>query len=90
MSNISRRINAIEKQLNVGKERVDPRVITLFSANSEAEKALPENVEEWLTYKEQLQKCPNTRLVILYAWEELQARGKIQKATESNKKAKNE
>ncbi len=86
MRKISRRIKSIEKQLNVGKERVDLRVITLFSPDSKAEKALPENVEEWLTYKEQLQKCPNTRLVILYAWEELQAREQ-QKATESNKKA---
>lgn len=80
MSNIRRRINAIEKQLNVGKERVFPHVITLFSANSEAEKTLPKNVEEWLTYKEQLQECPNTRIVILYAWEELPAREE-QKAT---------
>lgn len=80
MRNISRRINAIEKQLNVGKERVVPHVIILFSPDSKAEKTLPKNVKEWLTYKEQLQKCPNTQLVTLYAWEELQAREE-QKAT---------
>jgi len=56
----------------------------------EAKKALPDNVEEWITYQEELRKYPNTKFVMLLASAELKAREKLQKATESNKKAKNE
>ena len=103
MRNIERRVERMEKKLNIGRQPA-PNIITIFPADSKAEEALPENVKEWLTYKEQLQKCPNAKLVILYAWDELEARGledtttkkpawirkKLQKATQSNKKAKNE
>ena len=80
MSYLKKRVEKMEKRLNIGQEVV-PRVICLISGDpDEAEQALPENVEHWLTYKEQLQKCPNTRLTILYAWDEVKAREKLQKA----------
>jgi len=66
MRNISKRINTIEKQLNVGKE--DTRLILLTpSINGATNCASPKDmkklgaIETWITYNEQLkaQERPN-------------------------------
>ena len=53
MRDIRRRIRTIEKKLNIGNNRPKPVSIVICSAEpDEAERALPENIEEWITYKE--------------------------------------
>lgn len=75
MRDISRRIRTMEKKLNVGNEHLRLRNIIICSAEpDEAERALPENIEEWLTYKEHLRECPNNSVVILNAYDEVKAR----------------
>ena len=86
---LKRRLKRIEKELHIGK-MPRPHVLVLFSPKSspraEAERALPNNVKEWVLYKQQVTKCPTTSFVFLPAWREVEAR----ETTKFNKIAKNE
>ena len=85
MSNLSRRISTIEKQLKVGDEQLEPSVLRLNLAESdEVTRALPENEEEWLTYQEQLRQNPNTPVIVLSGEDEMKAREQ-RKATKTTK-----
>jgi hypothetical protein len=90
MRNVSRRIEKIEEKLNINRHE-KPNVIVIVGLDDRKD-LLPENVEEWLIYKEYIRKCPNTDLVLLFASSELKARGlssgnpkeNLQKATKDN------
>ena len=90
---LRRRLKRIEKELHIGR-RPKPHVLVFFSPKSspraEAERALPENVKEWVLYQQQVAKCPTTQFVLLFAREEIKAREKLQKPTKFNKTAKSE
>jgi hypothetical protein len=54
-----------------------PRVVLEFSSHpSDAERALPETIEEWLTYQKQLQR--GYRLIFLTPRDEIKARQDLQ------------
>ncbi len=60
MSNISRRINTIEKQLNVGQHKKPswpPMIVCLYSETETMAEGRDKlgPVETWITYQEQLQ-----------------------------------
>jgi hypothetical protein len=56
-----------------------PRVIWESSLNpSDAERALPETIEEWLTYQQQLKR--GYRLIFLTPRDEIKARQDLQNA----------
>jgi len=76
--NIERRIQKAEEKLNIGNQQTKPTVLrlTLFK-DREASSLLPENVEEWITYKETLRGYPNTSLVVIFTENELAARGLV-------------
>jgi len=67
----------MEKKLNVGNDKAKPVSIVIRSAEpDEAERALPENIEEWITYKEH-QKNPTHTVMILTTFEEGEARERL-------------
>lgn len=81
MRDVSRRIRTMEKKLNVGNDRVKPKPIVICSAKpDEAECALPENIEEWITYKEYYQKNPKNSVMILISYKEVEAREQLKAA----------
>jgi len=82
MYDISRRVKKAEKTLGVDNQPKKPEVICvrLHSING-PEPDLPENVEDWITYKEQMKEGRD--LIILFSNKEWEAR-EAQKATKNN------
>jgi len=88
MSYLKRRVQKIEDKLNIGKGKAKAFRIVILPPDGEI---LPEPVEEWVTYKEALAKQqPQPILFIADPAKELEARKRLQKETEGNKKVRNE
>jgi len=89
LMDLKRRLRRIENELHIDRKPT-PHVLVLFSpkssSRSKAERALPNNVKEWVLYQQQITKCPTTSFVFLPAWREVEAR----ETTKFNKIAKNE
>ena len=85
MKTIERRVKKIEDKLNIGDKRTG--VLLVLSREGEE---LPEPMEEWITYKEAKAGCSQVSIFMADPAAELEARERLQKATENNKKAKNE
>ena len=81
--NLDKRIEKIEEKLNINSHKKPPLVLRILlnrtSTNDEAKNGLPENVEEWLTYQEQLRQ--NCTLILVNERDELEARRRLQKVT---------
>jgi len=85
MSDISRRVKKAEKTLGVDNQPKKPEVICVRLRNiNEPEPDLPENVEDWITYKEQLKEGKD--LIILFSHKEGEARERVRKAMKNNQK----
>lgn len=71
---IERRIQKAEQKLNINRQ-TKPRVLVFtLSTDNPKSSLLPENVEEWITYKETLRDYPDIDVVILFSSQELAAR----------------
>ena len=75
MSSLKRRIENIEDKLYL-RRNPNPRVMIVNNCpESGLQKSLPDNAEEWLTYKQRVRDYPNTVFVLLWTSQELYARG---------------
>jgi hypothetical protein len=82
MSYLKRRIEKVEKKLNIGNERKGVFIVLVGKGEK---RCLPEPLEEWITYKEAKVECGEIGIFLADPEAELKAREE-QKATESNKK----
>lgn len=85
MRSLGNRIKRIEEKLNISDDRSGVCIILVGKRDSDA---LPEPLEEWITYKQEKTKCGGKGTIhigMLSLEKELKAREE-QKATESNKK----
>lgn len=87
---LERRIEKAEQRLNIDRQ-AHPNVLVLIRPDDKMD-LLPESTEDWITYKRCIRKCPDINFVLLFASEELEARGlsgaDLQKATKDNELAK--
>lgn len=74
MRSVESRIKKLEEKLNIGRN-VRPHVLVIRHESDEMGHHLPENIEDWLTYKKEIRKYPNTQLVLLLDSKELLERG---------------
>ena len=75
MRYINRRLKQIEQKLSLTDEPEEPKVFIIgFTGHKEAEQALPEDVKEWLTYKEQVKDGQTHRIILLLTVDEIRAR----------------
>jgi hypothetical protein len=89
---IENRLEKAEQRLNIDRQ-AGPDVLVIFTPTDElASSSLPENTEDWITYKQHIRKCPDINFMLLFASDELAARGlsgaNLQKATKDNELAK--
>lgn len=89
---IENRLEKVEQRLNIDRQ-ARPNVLVIFTPRDEpASSLLPKNTEDWITYKKHIRKCPDINFVLLFARDELAARGlsgvNLQKATKDNELAK--
>ena len=85
MKTIERRVEKIEKSLSINQGEKSFRTVFLLSNAEE----LPEPIEEWMTYKEELAKQqPKPSIFFADSKKELEAR-RLLKATKDNKTAEN-
>lgn len=87
MGYLKRRVERIEDKLNIGDKRTGVLIVLVDERDADE---LPEPIEDWATYKEAKARCGQLGIFMADPAAELEAREKQQKATESNKKAKNE
>jgi len=84
MSNVERRLQKIEKMLNMDGSQRSERIIVLFDEDCPEQEALPKNIEDWVIYKEQDKNntigSSGPFLTLLMAADEVEAR-KRQKVT---------
>ena len=74
MSYLRSQIRSIERKLNISSSHC-PKVLVLSLEDPELRRTLPENVQEWLTYQQELRQHPNTDFVMMVDSAELIARG---------------
>lgn len=65
MRNISRRIDAVEKKMNIGNQSALVRVMIIRRKNSKT--VLPENIEDWPVYKSWRTRNPNSKFMLFLA-----------------------
>jgi hypothetical protein len=74
VKDIGRRLRKLEQKLNPTNELKEPDVFIIWTeSHKDDEKTLPEDVKEWLTYQEQLERC-QTGLIFLIAIDEVRIR----------------
>jgi hypothetical protein len=77
---LERRIAKAEQKLSLN-QGARPFVLVCFTPTDElASSSLPENTEDWITYKGHIRKYPGSDFVLLFASVELTARGLSNKA----------
>jgi hypothetical protein len=80
MRSLFRRVERIEEKLNIGDDRTGVCIILIGKRDADA---LPDPLEEWITYKQEKAKCGvkgTVHIAMLSLEEELKAREE-QKAT---------
>ncbi len=77
MRNLSRRVEKVEKKLNIGGDRTGVFIVLIGKGNVGK---LPEPIEEWITYKEAKAECGDIGIFLADPEKELKAREE-QKAT---------
>jgi hypothetical protein len=83
IKSIERRVERIEGKLNIGDRQTGTLIVLVFERYAND---LPEPIEDWVTYKEAA-GCRQLGIFFADPAAELKARERLQKATESNKKA---
>jgi len=80
MKSIERRIKKIEQMLNMDGSQRFGAVLVLSDENCPEQEALPQNIEEWIIYKEKQRKAKQSigysgpTVTILFASDEVEAR----------------
>ena len=84
MKNIDRRLDRVEEKLGLKKEKRKSVIIVTFDGDDEPA-ALPESVEDWITYQEQFQQTGRQPLFVFTA-KEAKAQARVTKQNKNSTK----